>query len=456
MLQGTAAGTPPAQQGLLSLLLGQLRRLDCVYQQKLLSLRQQHRPRPLLQPAPGGCGTAASSLAGGSSTGGGADSAASSGTGGGTDSAASSSTGGGANSAASSQHSSLLTGAWWQGGAFQGEKFLAQHGPPSCRPSAGGGSDAADTADGSAGKKSKSGGKGGKKPKKGKAAKKGSAASKTQSAAGGGDDGCQAATPATLLARLLAVPSPQQAAAQLARLGDRSCRLVFQLLCELPGGAQAAAALLQCLSPVVAVRWVPGLAWALRHCCAARRSRLLRRLTLPPGRCHHLTPAPPLHACRLAWGGMPDRSTALLPSAVRAKVLPHLAPMAAAQLSTVAAALAEAQRTRHRAVSAVVRRFLAASPLSCSQLQRVLEVVAGRDRDRLEVLVAAWGRIADPPGLAEVGATMQLLSHGGHLRRPLLLWCWCFELACMHVRQWQPCVYIVPTASSRQPSCCQI
>jgi hypothetical protein len=59
-----------------------------------------------------------------------------------------------------------------------------------------------------------------------------------------------------MLARLLAASTPTAAAAVFARMGCKHAAAVLQLLAGKEKGAAAVAALLQCLSPVVAARWV--------------------------------------------------------------------------------------------------------------------------------------------------------------------------------------------------------
>jgi hypothetical protein len=57
-----------------------------------------------------------------------------------------------------------------------------------------------------------------------------------------------------LPARLVAAATPQQVAAVYACMGERHAASVLQLLAGMPRGEAAVAALLGCLSPVVAVR----------------------------------------------------------------------------------------------------------------------------------------------------------------------------------------------------------
>jgi hypothetical protein len=57
-----------------------------------------------------------------------------------------------------------------------------------------------------------------------------------------------------MLARLLAASTPTAAAAVFARMGCKHAAAVLQLLAGKEKGAAAVAALLQCLSPVVATR----------------------------------------------------------------------------------------------------------------------------------------------------------------------------------------------------------
>lgn len=92
----------------------------------------------------------------------------------------------------------------------------------------------------------------------GTAAANGALSSTAGTAGGAGTAGSAPAvmgvTDEELLARLLAAASPQQAAAAFAMMGSRHAASVLRLLAGMHQGSAAVAALLQCLSPVVAAR----------------------------------------------------------------------------------------------------------------------------------------------------------------------------------------------------------
>jgi hypothetical protein len=81
-----------------------------------------------------------------------------------------------------------------------------------------------------------------------------SASANTAAAAAAAGSGSLGVTDEELLARLLAASSAQQAAAVYACMGERHAASVLQKLADMPRGEAAVAALLGCLSPVVAVR----------------------------------------------------------------------------------------------------------------------------------------------------------------------------------------------------------
>jgi hypothetical protein len=96
-----------------------------------------------------------------------------------------------------------------------------------------------------------------------------------------------------LLERLLAASTPQQAAAVYASLGQRHAASVLQMLAGMPRGEAAVAALLGCLSPVVAVRW------AAKECCATKvceSASAAQYFTIVASACPALAPCC-LHRC---------------------------------------------------------------------------------------------------------------------------------------------------------------
>ncbi|KAF8058470.1 LRRC74A [Scenedesmus sp. PABB004] len=192
-------------------------------------------------------------------------------------------------------------------------------------------------------------------PRPGTAASAGSAG--TASAGGGGT------TDEQLLACLLGAPEPRGAAATFACLGQRRVVGVLGLLGGMPQGPAAVAAMLGCLSPVVAARLVHGVA---------------------------------------------DQAP-LLPAALRCAALPLLAPAVAESLREVAAAMGRAAALRDVQQLLLVRRFAAAVPgLSCDQLGAVLRALrapgGAAGGTRCGAAVALWARVVDRRALVQVFA----------------------------------------------------
>eukprot|EP00879_Flechtneria_rotunda_P019180 GHRR01020138.1.p1 GENE.GHRR01020138.1~~GHRR01020138.1.p1 ORF type:complete len:540 (+),score=220.55 GHRR01020138.1:357-1976(+) len=186
-----------------------------------------------------------------------------------------------------------------------------------------------------------------------------SGGSRGVSAAGGGSASSEGVTDEQLLARLLGAQSSQEVAAAFSQLGHRHAASVMCLLAGMPKGPAAVAALLQCLSPIVAVRFLQ------------------------------------------ATG---NQQSVLLPPHVRTQVQPLLRPALQESLQEVGAAIREAARVRHSRQLLLIRKFARqVSGVTCSQVVTFLQLLAVQGQtQRCAAVVALWTKVLDRSRLIEV------------------------------------------------------
>lgn len=156
-----------------------------------------------------------------------------------------------------------------------------------------------------------------------------------------------------MLGRLLHASTPQSVAAVFVRLGCKDAPAVLQLLAAREGGAAAVAALLQCLSPIVAVR-------CARHGAAHKGVHRAWHVYSFTADFFNVAPQHELaRLCGATWGAvmccagvyhiiwhrflheMPGYESSLLPAAIRAVVKPLLQPAVADSLQEVSKLLTQ-------------------------------------------------------------------------------------------------------------------
>jgi hypothetical protein len=167
------------------------------------------------------------------------------------------------------------------------------------------------------------------------------------------------------LVSLLRAEGPARLAASFAALPDGAAAAVVSLLFGMqPCGPQAAAALLEALSPVTAAR---------------------------------LLMEPPM-----------DAAPALLAPPLRARLLQLMSAPARDNARAAAAAVAAAAAARAEGNLAALREFAWGRCVSARQLVAVLTALwAGVPEDRCSAVVTLWSRVVDRSSMVEVGAQQQ-------------------------------------------------